>query len=60
MASFRGSSQPRDRTSISYISALAGMFFTAGTTREALSTGNRAQRLELKDWIQIGVRFALC
>ena len=36
MSSSRGSSQPRDRTSISYVPALAGGFFTANATWEAL------------------------
>ena len=31
----RASSRPRDRTSISYVSALAGRFFTTSTTWEA-------------------------
>ena len=38
MPSFRGSSQPRDRTQVSWI---ASRFFTVWATREALLTGNR-------------------
>ena len=36
MSSSRGSSQPRDRTSVSYVPALAGGFFTTSATWEAL------------------------
>ena len=41
MPSFRGSSQPRDRTRFSYVSALAGVFFATSTTWEArfMTTG---------------------
>ena len=35
MPSFRGSSWPRDQTHVSYISCLAGRFFTTGTNWEA-------------------------
>ena len=35
MLSSRGSSQSRDRTQVSYISCIAGGFFTTGTTWEA-------------------------
>ena len=35
MPSSRGSSQPRDRTCVSYVPALAGMFFITSTTWEA-------------------------
>ena len=40
MASFRGSSHPRDRTSISYL-CIAGR--TTRTSMEALSTGNSTE-----------------
>ena len=36
MPSSRGSSQPRDRTHVSYVSCTAGGFFTTGATWEAL------------------------
>ena len=36
MPSSRGSSQPRDQTHISYITRLAGRFFTTGATRPQL------------------------
>ena len=36
MPSSRGSSQPRDRTHVSYISSLAGGFFTTSANWEAL------------------------
>ena len=36
MPSFRGSSQPRDRTRVSCVSCIAGRFFTRWATREAL------------------------
>ena len=41
MPSFRGSSQPRDRTRFSHVSALAGVFFATSTTWEArfMTTG---------------------
>ena len=34
MSSFRGSSEPRDRTHITYTSAFSGSFFTTGATWE--------------------------
>ena len=37
---FRWSSQPRDQTSVSYVSSLTGEFFTASTTWAALSKGH--------------------
>ena len=46
ISSSRGSSQPKDRTCISYISALAGGFFTSSTTWEAHSlSGGKAFQL---------------
>ena len=49
MPSSRGSSPPRDRTCISYVSCIAGRFFTNRTTREAFSPSWAEQNVPKMD-----------